>query len=458
MSNDEYDATMTFTEDSEEEDLAFTEEEEGTFTMEFGESSGDFFETDPTVPEWAKQPEKPTYSIEEITGSVGRKVPEGTAYAPYTVDEENDYAYIYDEPVEAGFGAEIFNDYENNMATGNWATAMGYQTQSLGNYSIANGWWTRADGQCAVASGLLSRASGHFTHAEGTRTLASINNAHSEGDMTQATGRQSHSEGQSTISSGFCSHSEGSLTVSSGYYSHAEGWGTTAKGKNQTAMGKYNIPDTTSLLIIGKGSKATPSNAFTLSSAGKGWFAEAVTSPGADYAEFFEWEDGNPTAEDRVGRVVTLDGEKIRLANAGEEIIGVITGTAMVLGDNAEHEWKHKYLTDDYGRTLYEKVEEFVEYMDYETGEIVRETTGVSKYPMLSPEYDPEQEYSSREKRKEWDPVGLIGKLHVDDDGTCVVGGYAKVVGDGVITASAEKTNMRVMKRITDSIVLVLMK
>lgn len=201
----------------------------------------------------------------------------GRTFSSYTVDEDNDYAYNYDDPVVAADGAEVFNDYENNIATGAWSSASGFKTQALGNYSKAEGWWTRADGQCAVASGLLSRASGHFSHAEGTRTVASINNAHSEGDMTTASGRQSHAEGQKTVSSGFCSHAEGSATVSSGYYSHSEGWGTIAAGKNQTAMGKYNIKDTTSLLIIGRGTNdSNRKNAHTVDSSGNGWFAGDV--------------------------------------------------------------------------------------------------------------------------------------------------------------------------------------
>ena len=376
----------------------------------------------------------------------------GKTFSPYTVDEANDYAYIYDDPVEAADGAEIFNDYENNLATGLWSTAMGCKTQCTGNYSFSNGWWTRADGQCAVASG-------HFTHAEGTRSVASINNAHSEGDMTTASGRQSHSEGQSTKSSGFCSHAEGSATTSSGYYSHAEGWGTIAKGKNQTAMGKYNIADTSSLLIVGKGSKATPSNALTLNSSGNLWVAGTVTSTGADYAEYFEWADGNPDAEDRVGYVVTLDGEKIRLANSDDDILGIVSGTAMVLGDNAEHEWKEKYQTDIYGRIIYDNpIEEFAEYIDYETGSVIKESTGFHAYPKLNPDYDPDQIYVSRADRKEWDAVGIIGKLHVNDDGSCVVGQYARVSANGIITNSDERTNMRVMKRISDNVVLVFMK
>lgn len=400
----------------------------------------------------------------------------GTVQTPYEVEKQT-LEYTWLEPVTAYEGAEILNCYDGdrdgldiidadrNVAIGFMSQASGFRTQAIGNYSRSGGWWTKADGQCSVAEGLLSSTGGHFCHAEGTRTQANTNNAHSEGDMTKATGRQGHSEGQSTTASGFCSHSEGSATTSSGYYSHAEGWGTIAKGKNQTAMGKYNIGDTTSLLIVGKGSKATPSNALTLSSSGNLWVAGTVTSAGADYAEYFEWVDGNPNAEDRVGMIVTLEGDKIRLANDGDDYIGIVSGTAMVLGDNYEWEWKYKYVTDNHGRIVYdEPVEEFAEYTDYvdpsnpETWKIIKESTGRHSYPKINPEYDPTKEYLSRSDRKEWDAVGMIGKLHVNDDGSCVVGSYAKVGTNGIATLSTDKTNMRVMKRITDNIVLVLLK
>lgn len=456
---------------------AYMQEEEQAMAVGFKDvirTGGVVQETDPTVPEWAKQPEKPGYSVDEIERAVGEDV-SGTVQTPYTVDEPNGYAYIFDEPVEAMEGAEIFNCYDGdrdgygsdrNIATGFMSQASGYRTQAIGNYSKAEGWWTRANGQCSVASGLLSQASGHFTHAEGTRTQATINNAHSEGDMSIASGRQSHAEGQSTKASGFCAHSEGSSTQATNYYAHSEGLGTIAAGRNQTAMGKYNIKDTSSLLIVGKGTKdSARSNAFTVSSAGNGWFAGTVTSTGADYAECFEWADGNPDAEDRIGMVVTLDGEKIRPAVAGDDVLGIITGTAMVLGDNAAYEWKNKYVTDDYGRIVYdEPVEEFVEYTDYvdpqdaSTWVTVRESTGFHIYPKMNPEYDPNQKYISRENRKEWSAVGLLGKLHANDDGTCVVGGYAAVGADGVLTSSTERTNMRMMKRISDHIILVMVK
>lgn len=412
-----------------------------------------------------------------VEAGVGKDM-SGMVQAPFDPNEAGGFEYIYEEPQEALEGAEIFNCYDGdrdgygvenfdrNVAIGFMSRASGFRTQAIGNYSQAGGWWTRADGQCAIAEGLLSRASGHFTHAEGTRTVASINNAHSEGDLSRATGRQGHAEGNATLASGYCSHAEGQKTEATNYYSHAEGVGTISAGRQQLAFGKYNIKDTSSLMIAGKGSNANNrSNALTLNTNGNLWVAGTVTSTGADYAEFFEWADGNPEAEDRAGFAVTLECDKIRLANNGDDILGIVSGTAMVLGDNHEHEWKEKYLTDEYGRIIYdEPVEEFAEYIDYvnpedpSTWDMVKESTGFHVYPKLNPNYDPNKKYISRAERKEWDAIGLLGKLHANDDGTCVANGYAKVGTNGVLTASDEKTNMRVMKRISESIILVMVK
>lgn len=213
--------------------------------------------------------------------SAGRPT-EGNTYIPYTIEEVT-IDGVYDvlehptEPVVAENGGEIYNDYEHNIATGLYAIASGYKTQALGNYSTSEGWWTIASGQCSKAEGLLTTASGHFSHSEGTRTIASINNAHAEGDSTVASGRQSHAEGQGTVASGFCAHAEGSNTVASNYYAHAEGLGTIAAGRNQTAMGKYNVRDTSSLVIVGKGTKdSNRINAYLLDSSGNGWFSGNV--------------------------------------------------------------------------------------------------------------------------------------------------------------------------------------
>ena len=257
-----------------------------------------------------------------------------------------------------------------------------------------------------------------------------------------------------------CTHAEGHTSHAGGLGSHAEGLGTVAYSNSQHAEGKYNIEDVQGkyIHIAGNGAAAhARSNAHTLDWSGNGWFAGKVQSTGADYAEFFEWADGNPSGEDRVGLAVALDGEKIRLANADDEILGIVSGTAAILGDSYESEWCGKYIVDEFGRYQYEMAEEFVD-VSKEGVTTVKASIGFIKTRKLNPDYDDSQPYIPRSERKEWDAIGLLGKLCVRDDGTCVSGGYAAVGENGYVTASASKTNMRVLSRVNDGIIRVLLK
>jgi len=124
---------------------------------------------------------------------------------------------------------------------------------------------------------------------------------------------------------------------------------------------------------------------------------------GADYAEYFEWSDGNTSAEDRRGISVVLDGDKIREAIAEEDPIGVISGYPSVIGDGDTLQWKQKYLRDSFGGYIKE---------DYEA-EDEEGNTVIKQRPILNPDYNPDLEYVSREDRPEWDCVGLMGKLRI---------------------------------------------
>ena len=154
---------------------------------------------------------------------------------------------------------------------------------------------------------------------------------------------------------------------------------------------------------------------------------------GADYAEMFEWSDGNPDNEDRRGCTVSLVGDKIKIAEEGEVIIGAISGNPSVVGDAAWNKWSGKYLTDDYGSHIFEE-HNVVEWTDedgkqhsYEDwnlpeGLIIPESAVIKTHDdkgnrfthrKLNPEYNKILEYIPREERPEWDTVGLVGKLRV---------------------------------------------
>ena len=424
-----------------------------------------------------------------------------------------------------GLCAEIFNDYENNVASGDYSHAEGTRTQATkqfahvegcqttasgdsahaeglctiasgcgahveGNNGTASGTGAHTEGNGTIASGIVShsegsgsKAIGVCAHAEGDITQAIGNGAHAEGNMTQAIGDYSHAEGCSTRAIGYRSHaeggstkasyychSEGYATIADGYYSHSEGYITkattdfahaggyyTIANKYQTAIGRGNIDtsapssasDTAgSLLIIGNGTSDTDrSNAFRVATDGSVYGCGEYSSSGADYAEMFEWLDGNERNEDRRGLFVTLDGDKIKLANADDYILGVISVNPSVVGDAQSEQWQGKYLKDVFGCNVTKETA----VVD-ENG---KETDKVSISYELNPDYNSECEYISREYRKEWATVGLIGKLVVVDDGTCTVNGYC-MPKNGIATKS--ETGYRVMKRLDDTHISIILK
>ena len=142
---------------------------------------------------------------------------------------------------------------------------------------------------------------------------------------------------------------------------------------------------------------------FVLRGDGEAFADGSWTGGGADYAEYFEWSDGNPSDEDRRGIAVVLDGDKIRPALADEEPIGAISGNPSVVGDAAWNKWSGKYLRDDYGSYVWEDYE-----VEDEGGNSVTQ-----QRRKLNPVYKPEEAYVPRRDRPEWGCVGLMGKLRL---------------------------------------------
>ena len=347
------------------------------------------------------------------------------------------------------------------------------------NETIITAWGNKkfslAKSEGSVTEGSNCLALNRATHAEGYNTIASGLNSHSECSSTTASGANSHAEGNSTEASGNSSHAEGGNTTANGTASHAEGYGTIADGNYshaggfnnianayQTVLGRYAVEQSGlvndsknigSVFILGNGlSDATRSNAFRVTSSGEVLAAGNYYTTGADYAELFEWADGNESNEDRRGLFVTLDGEKIRLANANDDyILGVVSANPSVVGDSYSENWKDMYLRDVFGAYIVEEVD-VPETTDEETGETIP-AHKVESY-VLNPEYDPEKEYISRTDRKEWGTVGMFGKLVVIDDGTCEVNGYCTVSNDGKATNA--EAGYRVLSRIDETHIKIL--
>ena len=192
-----------------------------------------------------------------LPDSVFEKVGKSTTGTLYNIDGEE---------IFAEWGAEIFNNYENNIATG-------YCSHAEGSETIASGWCSHAEGEGTTASEQGSHAEGSSTkaidwssHAEGIQTTASGEGSHAEGRQTTASGKNSHAEGgalsntgttisdkiitssdysgvtediavKGPISYGIQSHAEGTQTLAFEYSSHAEGYQTLAFGYSSHTEG-----------------------------------------------------------------------------------------------------------------------------------------------------------------------------------------------------------------------------
>ena len=186
---------------------------------------------------------------------------------------------------------------------------------------------------------------------------------------------------------------------------------------------------------------ASPSNIqFSVAGAGVCTASDFVTANSADYAEFFE---NKFLGEIPLGSIVTLDSDKVRLAESGEMIVGVVTagqtkvknsgqtmftGTPALIGADTPHTWAHRYLVGDFGERLYELTED---------GNV---------QPVVNPEYDPSIPNIPRSERpREWSCVGLIGQVHVRVDSTVTAGCFV-CAESGIGTKSKDKTNLYCMK------------
>ena len=235
--------------------------------------------------------------------------------------------------------------------------AEGLETTASGQSSHAEGENNTASGRASHVEGNLNVASGLFAHAEGQRTIASGDLSHAEGNQTTASGQNSHAEGALTTASGFTSHTQGVNTIADSFFSHAEGQGTTTNSlEGVHIMGKFGAANeqTYSWYLANGTSDQAPGLAAKILSNGDVKIDGTVSSPAADYAEMFETVDGNPIEP---GFFVALEEDKVRIASSTDRyIIGITSAKPAFLSNSGELGWNRKYMTDEWGRTLYHDV------------------------------------------------------------------------------------------------------
>lgn len=380
---------------------------------------------------------------------------------------------------------DCHSEGRKNISLNTGAHSEGYMTEARGYGSHAEGNQTKATGNQSHAEGILTRATGNWSHSEGYETTASGKGSHAGGTSSTASGEDSFAHGNGvsatktrsvafgseTHADGINSFACGSKTTASGFHSHASGEGTIAK-YNQFSIGSYNdiskdsttdnsFNDFSTIFYVGNGISSMRSNAARIDRNGKLWCKQAYSSTGADYAELFEWADGNPDNEDRRGYFVTVEGKKIKKAQAGDYILGIISGNPSVIG-NTDMEWYGQFMRDEFGTFIKENYKETIkEPVIDEEGNVTEEDKEVDvEFYKVNPDYDPDAPYTFRLDRPEWDAVGMVGVLPVRDDGTCEVGKFCKCADGGIATVAAERgfDTYMVIERVTENIVSVVLK
>jgi hypothetical protein len=213
------------------------------------------------------------------------------------------------------------------------------------------------------------------------------------------------------------------------------GWGTFWAGSSGAAY-RRDAADTNpnEYVFVGSGQKRYT---FELNAGGALTSDGPITGNYYDYAEYFEWEDGNPDNEDRRGFTVVLtESGLIRKATSdddAEEIMGAISGTSGVVGDAAAYDWNGKYEIDEWGTRILDDVVTVSWTVTDENGEQTNHSYLETEIPenitvpdnagrrehkeyRLTADYDPSHVYVPRDKRPEWGIVGLLGKVRIRDE------------------------------------------
>jgi len=399
-------------------------------------------------------------SLISITGSVGGQV--------------NGYTFSDSKITMDGCGGSqisglVFMNSEISMTESNGSRINGYAIDN-GKLTMETGLGSQIDGYVAKfasieSSGLGSHARGASNNyglikASGNGAIASgyVDSDGDLGGLIEASGTGSYAGGYIE------SNLEQNLATGSGSFVY--GHDLRNSNNNSAMFGRHGIAKTS---ITGSGGVGAPDPTTIMGdgslqiaggvdgsatdgiSVALGTYMYSNTSPigggiadfwhtsGADYAEYFEWADGNLDAEDRIGYFVQIKpgSEQIELATESQEVIGVVSsinGTAGIIANGASLHWQGANLRDEFGR--------------------VQSTMGTAGPETVSnPDFDPNMVYVPRSARIEWSPIGLMGQLYVRDNGECLVGQRCDCQAGIAIPGST----WRVLKRSGSNVIKILL-
>ena len=164
----------------------------------------------------------------------------------------------------------------NNTASGDASTAIGFLTRASKVGATAMGYQTKASGDASTAMGYDTTASGYYSTAMGYQTTASGDASTAIGFLTRASNVRATAMGYQTEASGDTSTAMGEFTKASGGVSTAMGYETTASDRSSLVIGEYNLLGSTvtnsatqfstenTAFVIGNGTWDNRSDALTV--------------------------------------------------------------------------------------------------------------------------------------------------------------------------------------------------
>lgn len=199
-------------------------------------------------------------------------------------------------------------------ATGNYSTALGYQTTASGFFSSVLGNLNTASGTSSTAMGSGSIASGNYSTTLGVNTSASGTSSLAMGSGSIASGSTSSAMGTNTIASGENSTATGSGTSAQGSNSLTSGNGTVAKSYGETVIGSYNdtllitnassfANDSNRVFTVGKGTMTNRNNALIIQQNGNIGINKRIAEEKLDINGSIKMVDGLQGS----GKVLTSD-------------------------------------------------------------------------------------------------------------------------------------------------------
>lgn len=240
----------------------------------------------------------------------------------------------------------------------------------------------------------------------------------------------------------------------------------TVSGSSSVIIGSSSTENaiTNSLAIgTGTGSASTANRTIHLyGSSGDIELAGSMNSS-ATFSDFGEMLPNGVYSEIAPGTILTLNNGKVVPADEGDDICGVVSHTMVIRAGDSPFCWQGRYLTDEWGRFLYDEIpdpnwapeKEFTHVFD-ETQETFvsvpnpkydpNETANIIKVKRENPQWDDSQEQLPRSERpNEWTPVGMLGQVYVRTGEQVSPNDRIKAIS-GLGFKSTEKTGLKVIK------------